>query len=60
MRKLYVAAAAAALALATTALAASPTPPPTIAAAVANPARGADNAKLDASRKPADVLGWSG
>ena len=56
------AASAVALTLASSALVARPSAPsvPTIAAAVAAPGRSADNVKLDASRKPAQVLQFLG
>jgi predicted methyltransferase len=58
MRKLVLALAA--VSLAGIAPAASPPAKSPIAAAVASPARSADNAKLDAGRKPAQVLSFLG
>jgi predicted methyltransferase len=46
--------------LATAPLAAAPAPLANVAAAVSAPSRTADNVKLDASRKPAEVLKWAG
>ena len=40
--------------------AAAPAPAVTVEAAVASPKRTADNVKLDASRKPAEILRWAG
>jgi predicted methyltransferase len=58
MRKVLLAFTA--ISLAAVSPAASPAAPPTIAAAVADPSRGADNVKLDKSRKPAEVLSFLG
>jgi predicted methyltransferase len=49
-----------ALALATAPVAAVAAPPVNVAAAVASPSRNADNVKLDASRKPVEVLTFFG
>ena len=59
MRLLNVAAAALAISIATGPSTAAPKTP-TIAAAVAASDRSADNVKLDAGRKPAQVLGYLG
>ena len=59
----YLKAVALSFALTSTALAAKPTPvapPVRIAAAVASPSRSPDNVKLDAGRKPAQVLQFLG
>ena len=59
----YLKAVALSFALTSTALAAKPTPvapPVSIAAAVASPSRSPDNVKLDAGRKPAQVLQFLG
>lgn len=48
------------LAVAPVAVSAAPAPLADIAAAVKLPARGADNVKLDASRKPVEILRWAG
>ena len=40
--------------------AAAPAPAANVEAAVASPKRSADNVKLDASRKPAEILRWAG
>jgi predicted methyltransferase len=40
--------------------AASPLPPADVSAAVAAPGRSAENVKMDASRKPAEILKWAG
>jgi predicted methyltransferase len=48
------------LALAAAPIQAAPAPPADVAAAVKLPSRGADNVKLDASRKPAEILRWAG
>ncbi|MEO7603143.1 MAG: methyltransferase [Sphingomicrobium sp.] len=49
-----------ALAAAPLAANAAPAPLADVVAAVKLPARGADNVKLDASRKPAEILRWAG
>ena len=59
MRHLNMLAAALALSIGTSPVVAAPQPP-TIAAAVASPGRTADNVKLDAGRKPAQLLQFLG